>query len=336
MDIAPVRLTFGIEIEFVVCYKPETYQDGLLTAEGQLWTSEASPTLHQQCGILVRVHMIQILIDNGFPTNRFRETDFSKWTVDTDGSVTPADYQESWYSIELQTPILVPSVAAFEDVERVVLLLRSNFHLYTNESCGLHVHVGNENRGFDLGTLKNFGSLITAFEKQLNSLHPTHRLESSYAQSTKSAFPNISARERLSVIDRLPSIQDLIQQFHLNEEDCMDKYMAFNFFNLQESLPKPLRTIEFRQHQGTLDPGLIRSWAMVACHLVRLSITNGAAIRSIIDRHIDDTTYTVVDLFRDLQLPDLARFYAPRLWSGVGDEDEDLNEDMDLDQDMED
>lgn len=331
MDTTPFRLTFGIELEFIVRYKPEYYQDGLLAAEGQLWASELGPTLHQKYGILVRVHMIHILIDNGFPTNAFKETDFSKWTVDTDGSVTPIDIRGSWYAIELKSPILVPSAAVFEDVERAVQLLRSHFQLFTNRTCGLHVHVGNENRGFELGTLKTFGSLITVFENQLNSLHPPDRLENQYAALTSTAFPAIPVREKLSVIDRIETIEDLILQFHLNDEGAFDKYMAFNFFNLQESLAKPLRTIEFRQHQGTLDPGLIRSWATVACHLVRLSKTHGAAIRTVIERHIDDTTYTVLDLFIDLQLPDLAGFYATRLGSGAVNEDEDLDEDMEDD-----
>ena len=324
-------MTFGLELEFIVRYKPEHYQDGLLTAEGQLWTREQSPTLHQKYGILVRVHMIQILINNGFPTNRFKETDFSKWTVDTDGSVTPIEVRGSWYPIELKTPILVPSAAVFGDVERAVQLLRSHFHLCTNKNCGLHVHVGNENRGFDLGTLKNLGSLITVFESQLNSLHSPVRLANHYAELTSTAFPAVSLRDRLSIVDRLQSIDDLVMQFHLNDEGVFDKYMAFNFFNLQECLPNPLRTVEFRQHQGTLDPRLIRSWAMVACHLVRLSKTDGAAIRTIIERHIDDTTYTVLDLFRDLQLPDLAVFYATRLGSGAVDDDENLDEYMEDD-----
>ncbi|MCJ1430512.1 hypothetical protein MMC29_008430 [Sticta canariensis] len=328
MDVAPFRLTFGMELEFIVRYKPENYQDGLLTAEEQLWTSESSPTLHQKYGILVRVHMIQILIDNGFPTNRFRETDFSKWTVDTDGSVTPSRVRGNWYPIELKTPILVPSVAVFESVERAVQLLRSHFHLHTNKRCGLHVHVGNENRGFDLPTLKTFGSLITVFESQLNSLHSPDRLANQYASLTSVAFPNVSVRDKLSIVDKLETIDDLILQFHLTDELVFDKYMAFNFFNLQECLPNPLRTIEFRQHQGTLDPRLIRSWAMVACHLVRLSKTEGAAIRTLIERHIEDTTYTVLDLFRDLQLPNLAGFYATRLGSGAVDDDENLDEDM--------
>lgn len=327
MDTIPFRLTFGVELKFIVRFNPENYRDGVLAAEGRLWTREHSPTLHHKYGILVREHMVKILNKNGFPTNAYKETDFSKWTVDTDGSVYPVNLTEDWYPIELKTPVLISSGAVLEDLERAVKLLVSKFELFINRSCGLHVHVGNENRGFNIGTLRNFCSLITVFENQLNWLHPPHRLYNMYAVLPHNAFPpGSSNRQRLSIVDRLQTVEELILQFHLTAGGDFDKNMAFNFFNLQECLTNPLRTIEFRQHQATLDPKSISSWVSVACNLVRLSYVDGAGIRNLIEKHIGNTNYNVVDLFKDLKLPNLAEFYAPRLYSAVSDEFEELED----------
>lgn len=315
MDAPPLRLTFGVELEFIVRYHPEVYQGDLQIAEG-CWPTDSSPTLHEKYGILVRVHMIKTLIQNGFPTNPYGVTDFSKWTVDTDLTVTPVDTSGYWYAIELKSPVFLCSRPNLEPVKTVVEILVSNFSLYINENCGLHVHVGNEDRGFPLCTLKSFCSLITAFEHQLNSLHPPQRLQSPYVKSVRRVFPpGVSPSNKMSIIDELQTVYRLIRHFHPlcdGNDDNYDRYMAYNFSNLRNGA---LGTIEFRQHRGTLDPNLITNWIMVACSLVNMSHTESSVFRDLIQRHIHNAKYTVLDLFKDLNLPDLAEFYAPLVFA---------------------
>ena len=309
---APFRLTFGVELEFIARYKREDYKERLLAAEEELWPTGPNPPLHVQYGITVRLHMIQILNENGFPTNSYRYKDLSKWTVDTDGTLASDDRNEDWYAIELKTPVLISCQANLDKIQTVVELLVSKFKLYTNESCGLHVHVGNENRGFTLPTLKSFCFLITAFENQLNSLHPPHRLDNENAKNTCQIFrPGASRAEKLSIVAKLRSVDDLISEFQGDH----DKATAFNFCNLQECLHDPFRTIEFRQHRGTLDPELIVNWVTLACHLVNVSHHARDGFRDLITKHFYDTRYTVIDLFQDLNLPIQAKFYAPLVFA---------------------
>lgn len=318
-DSTPFRLTFGVELEFIVIYNPQDYQDELLAAEGKFWPAEFSPTLRQKYGILVSRRMIQMLNEHGFSTNDYRLMDFSKWTVDTDETVTRVDGGENWYAIELKTPVLDCSGPALKQVETVVELLDSRFKLYINESCGLHVHVGNEDRGFALPTLKTFCSLILAFRHQLDSLHPPERLENEFAKPMRMKFnPAASLRKQLSVIDNLETILDLISQFHYSEKHLVDRFLAFNFLNLQESHDKPFRTIEFRQHRGTVDPNLITHWVMVAYKLVDISHNDSVCLPDLIEKQIYNHNYTVVDLFRDLKLADLAEFYATHVFPQHG------------------
>lgn len=310
MEGTPFRLTFGVELEFIVRYDPEIYKDYLLAMKAN---PRDNPRL--EYGILVSKEMIKLLNENGFPTNSHTCIDFSKWTVETDDSICPDDYRPNWYGIELKTPALVWSRTALEQVERVVNLLVSKFELHVNDSCGLHVHVGNEDRGFSMRTLKNFCSLITVFEPQLDSLHAPDRLQNQYAKSTSGVFSTKALlREKLSIIDRLKTIDDLILRFNSRgRRHLQTKCMAFNFSNLQKVYSEPLWTIEFRQHRGTLHPASIVNWVMVACNLVQMS-NDSEGFRDLIEKHINNAKYTIIDLFNDLGLFDLAKFYAPRVF----------------------
>jgi hypothetical protein len=48
--------------------------------------------------------------------------------------------------------------------------------LVTNRTCGLHIHVGNDERGFPLQTVKNAMSLHTAFERVIDSMQSKPRI----------------------------------------------------------------------------------------------------------------------------------------------------------------
>ena len=319
MDSSLFVLTFGVELEFIAFYNPGDYEDKRLESEGKLWTENWNLSLQQKYGLLVRIDMIDMLNEHGFPTNGYEDTDFSKWTVDTDASVTSVETSGNWYAIELKTPVLRSCKASLDLIDRAVKLLVSKFKLFTNEKCGLHVHVGNENRGFDMHTLKNFCSLITAFDRQLESLHHPSRIENPYAKSTRKAFSRgTTLAEKLSIIDQLETLEDLVVRFHFTEDGDGDKHMAYNLFNLQfhhlmhATLAEPLRTIEFRQHRGTLDPDLITNWIKVVCGLVENSYRDKGNFRRLFDKlQAHDSVYTVVNLFEDLQLGKQAEFYAP-------------------------
>lgn len=313
MDDTPFRMTFGIELEFFVRYDPEDYYEELLAGEGVFWPTGLSET-HHKYGALICLEMIQILRKNGFSTNDFMFANSSKWTVLTDDTVIPNDTSGNWYPIELKSPAFFCSDRSLEDIKMVVELLGSKFQLYTNNSCGFHVHVGNRNRGFSLSTLKRFCSLITVFDYQLDSLHPRNRRQNVFAKSMRRVFDRGTSLEgKLAIIDELKSVRDLISRVHNIPGYDWDKCMAFNFGNLLEELDRPLRTIEFRQHQGTLDLNQITNWIKVVCELVKIS-HEGAYLDHLISKHMYNTKYTIIDLFKDLGLLPQAKFYAQRIY----------------------
>ncbi|MCJ1469608.1 hypothetical protein MMC07_008243 [Pseudocyphellaria aurata] len=330
MDTAPFRLTFGVELEFLVRFGPEDPADN--------WFEDCRNRILK---IINRI--LEILRAKGFSAHGFGSTSIWDWTVTIDGSVSDKSCINS-NGIELKSPALDYSPSALQQVMDVVKLLVSELNPYVNKTCGLHVHVGNESRGFTVRTLKTFASLITAFEQQLNSLHPLDRHENGFAKPLHWAFcKDTSPRDKMLIIDELETVDDLICRFHpvydassgeyvaaasrhlgWSNDACSTEYaseaspdydwsndrnMAFNFFNLRSD--EPLNTIEFRQHQGTLDPDQIANWVRLTCTLVHMSHANEDAVFDLIEQHLDDPNYTVMDLVADLHLPDLASFYAP-------------------------
>lgn len=53
---------------------------------------------------------------------------------------------------------------------------RNRFSLLVNESCGMHVHIGNRNKGFPLRTVKNVLSTYIANERAIDSINAKHRI----------------------------------------------------------------------------------------------------------------------------------------------------------------
>ncbi|KAF7194568.1 hypothetical protein HII31_04074 [Pseudocercospora fuligena] len=51
------------------------------------------------------------------------------------------------------------------------------YRLTVNQSCGLHVHIGNGNRFFPLTTVKNLLAISVANEKQIDSMHSRSRID---------------------------------------------------------------------------------------------------------------------------------------------------------------
>ncbi|KAH9829790.1 putative amidoligase enzyme [Teratosphaeria destructans] len=49
-------------------------------------------------------------------------------------------------------------------------------YIYSNESCGLHVHIGNGRKGFPYRTVRNIVSTYVANERQIDTMHSTNRI----------------------------------------------------------------------------------------------------------------------------------------------------------------
>lgn len=291
----------------IVLYDVKDYEAELKSGEGVYWQSSEPIDSRQKMLHLVRIQIIQILTDHGIPTNSWgRAQDFTKWTVEHDGTVTwQEDGLQDWCAIELKTPAFFFNPWALDQVEKALYLVKKHFTAVTNDSCGLHIHVGNCHEGYPLRTIKNFAMLITSFERQFSSLHPFDRINNHYVRPVCDSFPAVmSIWDKLLRIESCCTVEEVIHIFNYD----YNKWTAYCFLTL---LNPSLHTVEFRQHSGTLDKDTITNWAKLSTNMISLAHSaSHSGFYNIIKAHAHEEDYDIVNLLIRLSLPELAEYYS--------------------------
>ena len=307
----PFDLTFGIELEFIVVYIRDDYLEQCDRAFGRHHHSE------EEFETMLLQHIVNVLRASSFPVNDPHHDYILNWTVTTDETVEvevekhklPPDLQvTNRYAVELKSPAYRHKREALLEVQRAVDVIKKGFCVFVNETCGFHVHVGNHDRGFSLETVKNLSLLVTIFERQFNQLHPHHRISNSWCRTPAFQFPGRNLWEILKAIEAMPDMRNLIGLM------CGDyefrggsKHRAYNLCNLTD---ENIKTIEFRQHQGTMNEHAILYWTSLTCRLVIASHEAGpVGFIELVKEHANKPNFTVLDLLHHLKLNDLLRYY---------------------------
>ncbi|KAG6994052.1 hypothetical protein G7Y79_00047g082780 [Physcia stellaris] len=301
----PFSLTFGIEIEFVVAYHLEPI---------------ANPEL-LELGLFVRSHMVHVLREAGLSVNEADSlNNYDKWTIGTDGSIKAQPenpHSPEWngfqfFPVELRSPTLFwdANAAAFQQVDAVLRTLHGNFRIFVNQSCGFHVHVGNRDLGFPRSTLMKFASLVTVFEQQFASLHPYHRVNNVHCRAPGSNFEGRDLLKNILMLLSLKSTHSLITHMSSNP-DGDRRGFAYNMVGLIVDGEPP--TIEFRQHEATLDFVAVTAWTSLACSLIEICI----AMRSddfsgLLSQAVDGKAYNIIELLVALGLTPFAEYYSQK------------------------
>ncbi len=226
-------------------------------------------------------HMENTLAEAGLPTSLLTESP-DCWTVKDDSSVRrlPVESDEFWYvGFEITTPVLLFIPEALEHVRQVIELLKSKYMIDVNSTCGFHVHLSaGLKTPLSFPTLKRLVMFLWAFEPQLDSLHPPERSIVEYAGSWRlcSRF-SVLFYEKWGI---LPSVLDGLIELE-KAKDSIELIMTLNTiessrfqaYNLQTlrlflnpgsnpfgNTHGAMETIEFRQHEGTLDVERILNW----------------------------------------------------------------------------
>lgn len=169
------------------------------------------------------------------------------WHIGSDGSIR--DY--SW-TVEVRSPILTGEEGLKKLLKVVEILVEHGFEV--NESCGLHVH-------FDSSKLKsdNIKSLIflyTVFEKCINKITAKEREDCRHSRAmnfTETTGPR-GGQQRLNqtqTLEKLESCSTIAEIISLYPS----RYKKVNVTAIQK-----FGTVEFRQHQGTLNEKRIIRW----------------------------------------------------------------------------
>ena len=267
---SPLDLTFGVELEFVLSYPksyitPELREANLIH---QLKTEWA--VVYTQ--VYLALKAANVRITNPALTCETAELpDYSNWHIVRDSSIIipkkiPGVNQKG---IEIPSRILGGAGSAslsesLAEIRHVISVLTTNqpWTVSTNNSTGLHVHVGNRDAGLPHRTLTNLALTLYAFEPAMQSIHPLERTSqwSYWSKPIRCAFP-----EKNDHLDNLIAIQECPTVYALTATaGSAGKASAYNFRTLLKK-----GTIEFRQHRGTMDPDEICAWVELVTGLMQ-------------------------------------------------------------------
>jgi hypothetical protein len=252
---------------------------------------------------------------------------YDSWHVSTDKSISVpgelrtagiTDYE--WYKIELISPVLVFSPDAIQQVNKVCKLIQRKYCTPTNKSCGLHIHVGRGSDGLPDYVIKSLMATIWTFEDRIDLLHPLHRTNAKPCNSLYNSAPlalkvdletgnSSNLRQQLDMIldcENRDKVIDLVN----DQFPCYGfAYKVWSLRSHFDWLSK--RTIEFRQHEGTLNTRQIESWIRVCVGLVEFSRkTHPGYLISFLRSVVDNEEYTIEDLLLDIGLSRQAKFYG--------------------------
>jgi hypothetical protein len=255
---------------------------------------------------------------------------YKSWNITTDSSIrvpgedgTAGVAEYEWCKVEVISPVLTYTPQAIRQVQKVCKLISRRYRILTNEWCGLHVHVGQGSKGLPDYAVKNLAAMIWAFEDRLDLLHPLYRSNDAACNSLYNSAPlsredNFETDQPLLLIEQIDRILECKtgdQVISLVNDECPSYGSAYNFWNLlSQHSQSSKRTIEFRQHEGTLEAKRVENWIKVCVHLVEFALQiqpdcMGEFLRSVVDEEV----YTVEDMLLSIGLPRQAKYYGKAL-----------------------
>ena len=254
------------------------------------------------------------------------EVRLSHWMVDTECTIgLPTNATELtapeylWTGLEIQSPAYVADDAAINEITRVVDFVKSSYRVQVNESCGLHVHVGNGFRGFPFSTVKKLAAILWAYEDAISTIHPVDRVQNAFSPSlfedSRIGYKNLLRGE----ISRAKGLEQII---NCNRGTRLLKRLkprrggsplAYNFTDLDPMDPTSRRTIEFRQQAATWDAERIKAWTRLCVGVVEFAhrideTTLWPKLQEFVAKPLNGTS--IIDFFLDCDMADLAVYFV--------------------------
>lgn len=204
-----------------------------------------------------------------------------QWTVKTDSSIKARGGNRGF---EVVSPPLRGKRG--ENELRKVLKVLNALNCNVNRTCGTHVHVGASDLSVD--GIKRVVRAYYAGQQELNIMFPESRRHNRYANEWSSYAMND--------LERFQTVRDMAYT---------DRYRTVNL--------KPyarIGTIEFRQHNGTLNANKIMSWVDFCRKLVEAS---GKSQVGLSTNYVElDSLLTAVKTPEESRRNLMNRYYANR------------------------
>ncbi|KAH7330149.1 putative amidoligase enzyme-domain-containing protein [Rhexocercosporidium sp. MPI-PUGE-AT-0058] len=286
------NLTFGLELEFAIAILAPSSSDphpsdprsatNLTTGPSDSWIAN------------LRSHVAATLFHAGL--SAYASSPYAdspppnseiSWIVKHDDTIqVPEIDGYHFLPIEINSPpFYYGTNQAFAEIKIACQVLRETYRISCNRSCGVHVHVGNGLNGFAFEAVQNLLATVWTFEPQFETIHSLYRVENSrmcpsFRRHSELAR-NHTVDGKLDVRGGLeeilgPGTEDFEVLVDLTEPRARDSYhggsrLAYHLGDVgaeRDLGASYRRTIEFRQHKGTLDFEELELWIKFCVQLV--------------------------------------------------------------------
>lgn len=284
--LTPAR-TFGVEIE---CFLPEGLTRGNMA------------TRLRRAGIAANAMNYTHEVTPG-------------WKLTTDGSL--GDYSRG---MEVVSPVL-SGEAGLAELAKVADLLKAA-GCKVEASCGLHVHVGAAD--LDLSQMRKLAINFVHSETAFDCIMPVSRRgdRSQWVQSNRTAFggayENEGINRAIKAFEEARDMSDLIYKVSnvtaaaprrtLNVNNWRDnaRYRKLNFLPYLN-----FKTVEFRQHHGTIEADKMLNWVKLCVAFVERSKASRPRPRTSTTAHVDSAELGMMLTWLRLT-PETNRYYRQR------------------------
>ena len=178
------------------------------------------------------------------------------WKVVTDASVTSRG-TNAGSGLELVSPILQGEAGLAEAAKAVTALLNAGGK--TDRTCGLHVHVGMD--GLTGASIMKVLDLYAANQHNINGLVARSRNSNSYCEPL--AHRNGYRQSYYDQFRGTSNVRDM--------KAIAQSFGRYSVVNL--SAYAKYGTVEFRQHQGTLNGKKVVSWVRFLMGLIETAVS---------------------------------------------------------------
>lgn len=269
-------MTFGIELEFIVASPSGFFwpEDAVAAISRALMAAGVDSTGHERFDKDAEIFN--------------QRPEFSQWVVQSEGGLCLSDAEEeqlhsiffTTYAVEISSRKLSFAEDWQPELEAVLGVLRDlnqrGCKLITNATTGFHMHVGFGNEIVPLKTAKSVLQFCTAFEDRLDALYSTDRIDVDCQASDANGVHFNAGLSWHFLINKATSFSPNIFHWLASIEEASSYEKLGDFFKNECSFDNVLvtsghfatvnidnlypvghdnikGTIEFRQHQGTLD-----------------------------------------------------------------------------------
>lgn len=276
------------------------------------------------------------------------EPHYLRWSVKDDPSLTSGidrlfRYRNGPHFIVdveiVSPPLLDADPAADAQVVQVLTMLKNTFVIFTPDTCGLHIHIGQGKVLYDAWAATKIAAMFFMVEHLYNTLHVEHRRidefnHPSLRERTNAAmgmtadqandnppgnlWDEWSLEEDWPLIHMFPALINILGTDSVSAVQTMlmsPGRGAYNFKNIHYE-HKP--TIEFRQAAATVSEVWVIHWSHILAATIDLArrINNGHFWRTVAPRFVmidegDPGAMTIDEFLREhLHLPEAADYIA--------------------------